>query len=113
MEKNTIDISKFDTTIKYPLFTILYAVDKSLNSSIKTYIVTGHKLNNNSNKRCFDTLLMSYPISIYVQQVEHTSIDNLKHTSLIDTNIEALKLQIVELIGNLKNEINLKLDKYK
>lgn len=78
-EKNkTLELKDFDLTIPYKLGTILYSCNSDItNLTIKTWMVTGHKLDNNSNKRNFNCLLMSYPISVYIKEVEHSSIKDL------------------------------------
>ena len=96
---NTIDIKSFDITKKYELFTIIYSVSKSFNdNTIKEWIVTGHKLLNSVDKRCFEYILMSYPISEYVSSVQHKNLRELGLECYISSSKEdiiALKKQLI------------------
>lgn len=111
-KKLTVDIEDFDLTKEFELFEVIHAISQSLNKNeIKSYIVMGHELKNSSDRRNFEYILMSYPISIYVQQVENITLRDLRrdHYTSKDKN-ELVSIKKKLLSDNLNLQLGL-LDK--
>lgn len=109
--ENVINPEDFNLIIKYKLFDILHSIPKNpMNNEVSSWIITGHDLNNSSEKRCFSHNVMSYPISIYIIQVKHSSVETLSSNNFISSNKEDLiqmkKIVLNEMFDKMLLELN-------
>lgn len=79
MKDNTVEKSDFNLNKEYEMFDVIYSISKNVfENEIKAWIVVGHVLNSSSEKRCYETQLCSYPISVFVTSNVWISLEKLR-----------------------------------
>ncbi len=105
MKENIMTLEKedFDLTKEFELFDTLYSIEKEGKNDIKEWKVMGYELKISSDKRNFDYLLVSSPITKFVAQNIHTTLNNLKIRDFVSTTKE----EIIKIKRNkIENEFN-------
>jgi hypothetical protein len=90
----------FNLNKEYEMFDVIYSVSKAVNDhEVKAWTVVGHILNSSSEKRCYETQLCSYPISVFVTQNEWITLSQLRSDF-----VSRKREEVVELKKALLNE---------
>lgn len=103
-EKKTVDKEDFDLTLKYNIFDILYSINRGLSElEVKEWCVIGYELDSGANRRCFDYVLISYPISIYIQANKRMRLSELLLREYVGTTKREVVTKASE---NLQSRFN-------
>lgn len=91
-KKITVDAGDFDLHKEYDVFDVIYTTPVSFKDhEIKAWTVIGHQLRPAANHRNFETLLCSYPISVFVMQNTFETLATFQSASyFISRNREEL-----------------------
>jgi hypothetical protein len=110
MGDNEVTKEDFNLNKEYELFDVIYSISKNvLDNEVKAWTIIGHVLNSSANSRCFVTELCSYPISVFVSQNKHCTLESLHNdfvsrdrNTLIELKKDILEAYFEEQINKLK-----------
>jgi len=84
----------FDMTIEHQFFDVFYSIPTQFTSNeISEWCVVGMQLENSSDRRNFDYILYTHPISVYVLQVKKETLRSLLKSNYVSKS----KKEIVEI----------------
>jgi len=116
MENSTLNKENYNLDKEHDLFDVLYSVVPSNPTKIFSWTITGFRLEHAENKRCFEYIVTSYPISKYIKFNEEWVLRSLRqHHHIIRRSKEEVLLEAKRILNenierNLKIIDNLKDD---
>jgi len=108
MENITLNKEDYNLDKEYELFDLLYSVVPLRPTKIFTWTITGYRLQHPENKRCFEYIVTSYPISKFIKFNEERTLRGLRQDNHIlrktkqEVLIEAKRILNEEIEQNLK-----------
>jgi len=94
---NTLTKEDFNIEQKYKMFDIIFVLPMDVKMPVEEYMVIGHFINTDSNRRCLDYKLISHPISVFVKYNKHTTLFSQRKENVFLSKEDAVNGKIKQI----------------